>query len=1432
MAKANSVHAGIPLIGPLLNKIIGTRNERFVKKYTARVAAISAMEPQVRQFTDTQIKAMLGEFRSRIDKGEKAIDLLVEAFAVAREAMDRSVGLRNIFNPKYEALFDASRLPPAAREMYEQVKADIATRQPAPPTGEFLGCTEPQPAYLQVDIPPALYEAVRELYPHSKPPFRARPFDVQLIGGMVLYGGKISEMKTGEGKTIVGPLACYLATIEGLKVHVVTVNDYLVQRDRDWTFPYFHALGLTVGAIHPQHMQPEYVKRDMYRCDVVYGTTSEFGFDYLRDNMKRRVEDQVQRRREFAIVDEVDSTLIDEARTPLIISGAAHEDAPRYETADKLARHLVAKQRPWQEADDRVQAHMRRMKGLEGDMRNARDKAKIPPMQQELDRLTKELPALEKDRAKHVQYYEVEMDRKQVHLTHDGIAEAQRAAGIGSFYVGENMDLPHLLAQSVRAHVVYQLDRDYIIADSENPQTGRKEPSIIIVDVNTGRPMVGRQWSEGLHQAVEAKEGVPIKQETQTVATITIQNFFKMYKRLAGMTGTADTEAQEFHDIYQLDVVTIPTNVPVQRRDFDDLMYLVGKDKWEAIVDEIKSFHDAGRPVLVGTTSVEKSEMLSKMLSAKHQIKHEVLNAKQHERESLMIENAGQIGAVMIATNMAGRGTDIKLGKLSREALLDHWLRRSICSRELTVDATDQQVRENVYRKIGARELELPKHEVEKMPTDQLELALLRKWALKHTLTDTKRIDRASADELRQMLDASGRFLLHRIGWFETIEDLGGLHVIGTERHESRRIDNQLRGRAGRQGDKGSSRFFVSLEDDLMKLFAGETTMKLLSRMGMKEGDAIEHPMLSKSVERAQRKVEERNFQGRKNILEYDEVMEHQRQAFYGLRQRVLEGRDVRGIIFEYIRSSTKDAVENYLGRDFPAATASEYIKSRLDVTIFPDRLKGLDAVEMDKRIREEAKEEIRQLISVTLGEYIPADSSEIEIDFDAEGLCRWARSHFGVEFNPDDIRATGQSGRRAVQDTLIEAAERRIDDADLSELETFAKRDFGAIELCKWADRKFGIKLTPDQVMKASAEGTEPVQAIIIKEAEALYTKREIEYPVKFAMDLTMQSMRANPSSGPQAMAQLVAWANNRYNLNWTMESVMRTPPQQCREQLLAASRAFVESGELNKKVQQTIAIADHEQLAAHFKDTLKIDPPENIKRLEGVEREQAIRSRIETSLRAELLYFERTLMIETLDEMWKDHLYQMDQLRDAIGFRAFSQQDPRIEYKREGSKMFKSMLDSLRDRVSEDIFRLDITPQIVPQQAPMAAPRPTPLAAPTGASSRDLYTGAAPEARPAPSTGISAVGMIAGPGLDAIAPVAPASDKAQRDLDAAQRAGSNGDAKQAPVVKREKTLGRNDPCPMGCGRKYKKCCNRPDGTCDGSGMNRTDPPDDESEN
>ncbi len=485
---------------------------------------------------------------------------------------------------------------------------------------------------------------------------------------MVLYEGRIAEMATGEGKTFVAPLACFMRALEGFHCHVVTVNDYLVRRDASWVRPAFENLGMTVGYIQSDMEPGGEARRNQYQCDITYGTNSEFGFDYLRDNMKERVELQVQGPLDFAIVDEVDSILIDEARTPLIISGAAHDDAPKYRAADAVARKVIEVNRPWDAVEKQVDAAKRAVKAAEGDEEKAKgNKELVEAARRRKAEAERALAEAERKKEGLTQYYEVELDRKSVHLTHEGIAAAQDAAGVGSFFVGNNMEWPHLMEQSMRAHVVYEKDKDYVV---EKGRSGQME--VVIVDEYTGRKMEGRQWSDGLHQAVEAKERVPIKQETQTLATITLQNFFKLYKQLSGMTGTAQTEAEEFMKIYKLEVVTIPTNRPVVREDFEDRVYRTEPEKWEAIIEEIKDISAKGRPVLVGTTSVEKSEMLSDRLMKKYGVEHEVLNAKHHERKAQIVAKAGQqhvnahgetVGNVTIATNMAGRGTDIKLVK-------------------------------------------------------------------------------------------------------------------------------------------------------------------------------------------------------------------------------------------------------------------------------------------------------------------------------------------------------------------------------------------------------------------------------------------------------------------------------------------------------------------------------------------------------------------------------------------------------------------------------------------------------------------------------------------------------------------------------------------------------------------------------------------------
>jgi preprotein translocase subunit SecA len=587
-----------------------------------------------------------------------------------------------------------------------------------------------------------------------------RHFDVQMVGGIILHRGSIAEMMTGEGKTLVATLPLYLNCLEGKPVYLVTVNDYLARRDCAWMKPIYDYMGVTSGAIQsPMHA---FERKPIYDSDIVYGTNNEFGFDYLRDNMKVRVEEQVQRHLWYAIVDEVDSILIDEARTPLIISGPAEESSGKYKIADQVARKLVREQ-----------------------------------------------------------HYEVKEKERTATLLEEGIIEAERQVGVESFYTPGNEEWPHYIENALRAHSLYLNDREYVVENGE----------VIIVDEFTGRKMVGRRWSDGLHQAVETKEGLTPRQENQTLATITFQNYFRLFRKLAGMTGTALTEANEFYKIYRLDVITIPTNLPAAREDHEDVVYRTEKEKWKAIAEEIEGVHAAGQPLLIGTTSVEKSELLSGMLQRRG-IRHEVLNAKNHEREANIIAHAGELGAVTVATNMAGRGTDIKLG--------------------------------------GNFEWRLRK---------ALEEAGLKEGDPEH-LEEIARV----RERVREACDFDQAKVL----------GTGGLYVLGTERHEARRIDNQLRGRSGRQGDVGCSRFFLSLEDDLMRRFYREWVKNAMERLGMTEGQQIESRMVTRAIEKAQKKVEDYNFEVRKSLLEYDEVMDQQRKTIYGVRQEVLEARELR----------------------------------------------------------------------------------------------------------------------------------------------------------------------------------------------------------------------------------------------------------------------------------------------------------------------------------------------------------------------------------------------------------------------------------------------------------------------------------------------------------------------------------------------------------
>ena len=1365
----------IPFFSKAAKSVFGTRNDRLVKRYLRVVDQVSEFEPQMRALDDAALRAKTDEFRKRVQDGEQAVDMIPEVFAVAREAMDRAVGIRNIFDPAQH--FDPSVLPADVQGLYAETRSAMDAAEAKKPTADCLGCTADVPAWQWMDIPNAIYEAVRGLHPKSKPPFRARPFDVQIIGGIVLSEGRIAEMKTGEGKTIVAPLACYLAAIESKQVHVVTVNDYLVQRDRDWTFPFFRALGLTVGAIHPQHMMPPQLKQIMYHCDVVYGTTSEFGFDYLRDNMKMSMAEQVQRRRQVAIVDEVDSTLIDEARTPLIISGPAHDHQPRYELADKLARHLINLQRPWTAADEKVQSCLLEISSLEGDIRNARDKADVPGMKTRLDAAKARLPELEAARDAHRSCYEVELDKKRATLTHEGIAEAQKESGLGSFYVGENIDMPHLLEQAIRAHAVYQRDRDYIVAPDD-----KGEQSVVIVDQNTGRKMVGRQWSDGLHQAVEAKESVPIKQETQTMATITIQNFFKLYERLSGMTGTADTEATEFYEIYKLDVVVIPTNVPVERLDHQDVVYLSVKDKTAAILEEIARFHDIGIPVLVGTTSVENSKMLSDELKRRFGIKHEVLNAEQHERESEIVKYAGQLGAVMVATNMAGRGTDIKLGPIERSALVDHWKARNMLPRQATASMGDDELVAAVYRHIAPRE-------VNGLDVSGLDAAAVRRVLLEHwyvTLAYGKEGKAQSMTDaaLHEALEESGATAMHKLAVYDNVEALGGLHVVGTERHESRRIDNQLRGRSGRQGDNGSSRFFLSLEDPLMKMFAGPTTLRILSKLGMKEGDAIEHPMLTKAVGKAQRKVEERNFLIRKNILEYDEVMDLQRHDFYGTRQRVLEGDALRDLIFEHLEQAAQDAAWRYLAPGYRADCISEWIHEHMNLNIEPERLKLDDRDRLQDSVRLAAAQEVSQLVRISIGEFL-AESVDLGTDNvteaieggeDWKGLVDWVNGHFKIDLKISDIH---DLPRMDVVRHIEAEAETAIQAIDLSPLDAFLVDTYPHAELAGWVTTRFGQELKAE-VFEDVQEPAEAV-GVILEQARKLYTLREQLYPIDFAIEMTTAGMQQDPA---QSLERFCAWARTRYELAWSPDALPSTNPAEIRAALVDESAKWTPDRIATRAAALAAEAGGIDGLQEVMQEKLGLVLLDDER--EAAEQDMVVwlTDRITRLLRSEVEQLERWVLLQILDGCWKEHLHQMDQLREAIGYRSFSQRDPRIEYKREGAKLFEDMWEQVRDRLVDMVFKVKLSPR--PQQQP-SQQGPAQQVAASQQQQQQVQAAPQPPADPAASAVRAAAAVASG-------------DRGAARSAARSKAGA---AAGGGMV-----IGRNEPCPCGSGKKYKKCC------------------------
>jgi preprotein translocase subunit SecA len=790
------------LINTLIGKVFGTKNERMVKSLMPRVAAINALEPQMQKLTDDELRAKTEEFRRRIQERLSRVSTAPP-------------------DAELEGADDPDRSKQIEKEQYDA---------------------------LQEALDEILVEAFAVVREAGRRVLNMRHFDVQLIGGMVQHQGMISEMKTGEGKTLVATLPVYLNALSGRGVHVVTVNDYLAKRDSEWMGKLYRFLGLTVGVI--VHDLDDEQRRAAYAADVTYGTNNEFGFDYLRDNMKFDLKDCVQRGHNFAIVDEVDSILIDEARTPLIISGASEESTDKYYRVNRIIPKL-------DKGEELSPQEVRQL--LEED--------KLSPERR--DTLIRELNDVGDDATRRILTgdYAIDEKHRNITVTEEGWTKVEGLLGIGNIADPENWPLKHHVETAIKAHALYRRDVEYVIKDGE----------VIIVDEFTGRMMPGRRWSDGLHQAIEAKEGVKIERENQTLATITFQNYFRMFKKLSGMTGTAETEATEFDNIYKLDVIVIPTNKQMLRLENPDVVFRTEKEKYFAVADEIAQLHEKGQPVLVGTTSIEKSERLSELLKKKGLKQHVVLNAKFHEREAEIVAQAGRKGMVTIATNMAGRGTDILLGGnpefMAKQELVKKGIAQQLRVAQGKIEGPQEDGTTSIFYYNGNEYT---------VPTD--------KWA-----------------------EAYSRYKAQTDIEHDEVTSVGGLHILGTERHESRRIDNQLRGRAGRQGDPGSSRFYLALEDDLMRIFAKEWVSKLLERLGMEEGMPIESKLISRRIETAQKAVEGQHFESRKHLLEYDDVMNKQRDAVYGLRRRLLEGMDQKDLILEdYVSAILGELMEEY----------------------------------------------------------------------------------------------------------------------------------------------------------------------------------------------------------------------------------------------------------------------------------------------------------------------------------------------------------------------------------------------------------------------------------------------------------------------------------------------------------------------------------------
>lgn len=1176
----------------------------------------------------------------------------------------------NALEPKYDAMSDAE-----LREQTDKFRDRLAA-------GETLD-----------DI---LVESFAVCRAAGRRWLEMRHYDVQLVGGMVLHSGTIAEMVTGEGKTLVATLPSYLNALEGKGVHVITVNDYLARRDMEWMAPLYMGLGLTVGTIQNDMEVRE--RQKAYACDITYGTNNEFGFDYLRDNMRpaARGDDRFEKRSQqsqgrlnFAIIDEVDNILIDEARTPLIISGPAFHDVRRYTEADKIARQLK----------------------------------------------------------KDVDFIVNEKDHN-ANLTDDGVRRAEKLAGVESFYTAGNMEWPHMIDNALKAHYLYVRDVNYVVRNG----------SIIIVDEFTGRLMDGRQWSDGLHQSVEAKEGVKIKEETQTLATITLQNFFKLYGKLCGMTGTAMTEAGEFWKIYGLDVVAVPTNRPMQRIESADVIYRTEREKFVAVADEIERLNRwdiavfkknldefwgtivkedddtlvmeskedrkretirkselaeierKGRPVLVGTVSIEKSERLAELLD-KRGIKHEVLNAKYHKREAEIVAQAGRLGAVTIATNMAGRGTDIVLGG-NAETMA--WARL-----------------QDTYES----RLDVPQEE----------------WDVL-----VKQI------EVEEDMKAMGA----------QVKSIGGLAVMGTERHEARRIDLQLRGRTGRQGDPGSSRFYLSLEDDLMRIFAGPWVKSILERLGMQEGERIESRLVTRRIEAAQKKVEERNFEIRKNLLEYDEVMDEQRKRVYSYRQQVLDGADCRDLILEMVQEQVTHHVSMFLNRDFGVESFARFAGSRFSMTFDARDFRGSDYENANSFAKDQAERMAETHVLDAIEENLPVEEAAEEWNW--ASLAKFGNTRWELSLRDRDLKKIGRDG---IAEFMIDKARDAIARVDLSDGAPFLEADFGLKTVVVWVRAKFGFELDIEAIR--DTEGPALMQMIVERSGQC-YDEKEAEFPVMASL------YRYSTGEGTQSRIDrenLVQWASTRFEIELDLDDIRNKQRDEIRALLVEHAirhqkRANGVVTDARRRVEKIFPEGSEHQTASlvvgsngalqalsdWLQETLTYSlSVEEIGQLDRDELERKVVAAVEDHYRPEMRRLERSLLLQIVDTSWKDHLLAMDHLRSSVGLAGYAQLDPKVEYKREGMRLFETMWTAMGERVTDLIFRME--------------------------QLDENFVGSTWVETSARHDDAKSAAELAG--------------EQEMTSDA-------GEEKIETVRNRGERVGRNDPCPCGSGKKYKQCCMR----------------------